>query len=194
MPDDLNYNKVLYQPDDVKNAVDDFIINLIEGVIFVIIVVFVGMGFRNAILVSTSIPLSILITFIAMRIMGIDIHQISIAALIIALGMLVDNAIVVSDAIQVRIDNGEERLKACVEGAKEVAIPVLMSTLTTVGAFLPLLLLSGMAGEFIRSVPQIVIISLSASYIAAVFISPVMAYVFFKPSGDRRKGTGLEHF
>ncbi|NLM10807.1 MAG: efflux RND transporter permease subunit [Clostridiaceae bacterium] len=187
LPDDLNFNKVLYQPDDVKNAVDDFIINLIEGVIFVIIVVFVGMGFRNAILVSTSIPLSILITFIAMRIMGIDIHQISIAALIIALGMLVDNAIVVSDAIQVRIDNGEERLKACVEGAKEVAIPVLMSTLTTVGAFLPLLLLSGMAGEFIRSVPQIVIISLSASYIAAVFISPVMAYVFFKPSGDREK-------
>ena len=187
LPDDLHFTKVLYQPDDVGNAVNDFILNLVEGVIFVIIVVFAGMGFRNAILVSTSIPLSILLTFITMRLMDIHIHQISVAALIIALGMLVDNAIVVSDAIQVRIDNGEEKLKACVEGAKEVAIPVLMSTLTTVGAFLPLLLLSGMAGEFIRSVPQIVIISLSASYIAAVFISPVMAYVFFKPSKDKEK-------
>ena len=187
LPDDLHFTKVLYQPDDVGNAVNDFILNLVEGVIFVIIVVFAGMGFRNAILVSTSIPLSILLTFITMRLMDIHIHQISVAALIIALGMLVDNAIVVSDAIQVRIDNGEEKLKACVEGAKEVAMPVLMSTLTTVGAFLPLLLLSGMAGEFIRSVPQIVIISLSASYIAAVFISPVMAYVFFKPSKDKEK-------
>lgn len=187
LPDDLHFNKVLYQPDDVGNAVNEFIINLIEGVIFVIAVVFIGMGFRNAILVSTSIPLSILLTFITMRVMNIHIHQISIAALIIALGMLVDNAIVVSDAIQVRIDKGEERLKACVEGAREVAIPVLMSTLTTVGAFLPLLLLSGMAGEFIRSVPQIVIISLSASYIAAVFVSPVMAYVFFKPARNGEK-------
>ena len=150
-----------------------------------IIVVFVGMGYRNAILVSTSIPLSILITFETMRLMGIDIHQISVAALIIALGMLVDNAVVVSDAIQVRIDNGEDRLKACAEGVKEVAMPVLMSTLTTVGAFLPLLLLSGMAGEFIRSVPQIDIISLSASYISSIIISPVIAYVFFKPSRDR---------
>ena len=187
LPDDLHFTKVLYQPDDVGNAVNEFVFNLIEGVVFVIIVVFAGMGFRNALLVSTSIPLSILLTFIAMRLMDIHIHQISVAALIIALGMLVDNAIVVSDAIQVRIDNGEEKLKACVEGAKEVAMPVLMSTLTTVGAFLPLLMLSGMAGEFIRSVPQIVIISLSASYIAAVFISPVMAYVFFKPSRDKEK-------
>ena len=187
IPDDLNFTKVLYQPDDVGASVNEFIINLIEGVIFVIIVVFAGMGFRNAVLVSTSIPLSILITFVTMRILGIHIHQISISALIIALGMIVDNAIVVSDAIQVRIDSGEDKLKACVEGVKEIAIPVLMSTLTTVGAFLPLLMLSGMAGEFIRSVPQIIIISLSSSYISAVFITPVMAYVFFKPSKDSKK-------
>lgn len=187
IPDDLHLTKVLYQPDDVGASVSKFIISLIEGVIFVIIVVFAGMGFRNAFLVSTSIPLTILITFIVMRILGIHIHQISIAALIIALGMLVDNAIVVSDAIQVRMDNGEDRLKACVEGAREVAVPVLMSTLTTVGAFLPLLLLSGMAGEFIRSVPQIIIISLSASYVSAVFISPVIAYVFFKPSKNKER-------
>lgn len=187
IPDDLHLTKVLYQPDDVRASVNEFIKNLIEGIVFVLAVVFAGMGFRNAVLVSTSIPLSVLITFIAMKVLNIHIHQISIAALIIALGMLVDNAIVVSDAIQVRIDNGEEKLKACVEGVKEVAIPVLMSTLTTVGAFLPLLMLAGMAGEFIRSVPQIVIISLSASYVSAVFISPVMAYIFFKPSKDRKK-------
>ena len=171
-----------YQPGDVDKSVKEFVTNLLEGIVFVIAVVFIGMGIRNAVIVSTSIPLSILLTLIGMRLLNIYIHQISIAALIIALGMLVDNAIVVSDAIQVRIDNGQEKMHACVEGAREVAIPVLTSTLTTVGAFIPLLLLPGMAGEFVRSIPQIIIISLSASYIVAVFVSPVIAYIFFKPS------------
>ncbi len=187
IPDDLVFDKVLYQPGDVGNAVNEFIINLVEGMVFVIVVVFVGMGLRNAIIVSTSIPLSILLTFIEMRLFNIDIHQISISALIIALGMLVDNAIVVSDAIQFRIDNGQEKLQACVEGTKEVAIPVLTSTLTTVGAFMPLLLLSGMAGEFIRSVPQIVILSLSSSYVVVMLAAPVLAYIFFKPSRNEER-------
>lgn len=187
LPGDLVFDKVLYQPGDVGNAVNEFISNLVEGIVFVIVVVFVGMGFRNALIVSTSIPLSILLTFIEMQILNIDLHQISIAALIISLGMLVDNAIVVSDAIQVRIDNGQEKLQACVEGTREVAIPVLTSTLTTVGAFIPLLLLSGMAGEFIRSVPQIVILSLSSSYVVAMLAAPALAYIFFKPS---RNGEG----
>lgn len=191
LPGNLVFDKVLYQPDDVGNAVNSFVTNLLEGILFVIIVVFVGMGLRNAIIVSTSIPLSILITFIGMRLLGIDINQISIAALIIALGMLVDNAIVVSDAIQVRMDNGEERLQACVEGAREVAIPVLTSTLTTVGAFIPLLFLSGMAGEFIRSVPQIVILSLSASYAVAIFVAPVLAYIFFRPTKVKKEKKGI---
>lgn len=185
LPENLVFEKVLYQPEDVGNAVNNFIMNLIEGMVFVIIVVFIGMGLRNAIIVSASIPLSILLTFIGMRILDIDINQISIAALIIALGMLVDNAIVVSDAIQVRIDNGQEKLQACAEGAREVAVPVLTSTLTTVGAFIPLLFLSGMAGEFIRSVPQIVILSLSASYVVAMLVSPVLAFIFFKPAKNR---------
>ncbi len=100
-----------------------------QGIVFVIIVVFLGMGFRNALVVSFAIPMSIVMTFIIMRITGYEIHQMSITALIIALGMLVDNAIVVSDAIQVRMDEGEEKLDAAINGVKEVAIPVLTSTL-----------------------------------------------------------------
>jgi multidrug efflux pump len=187
LPGDLNFDKILYQPEDVGNAMDEFIKSLLEGILFVIIVIFISMGFRNAIIVSTSIPLSILLTFIAMQIFHIEINQISIAALIIALGMLVDNAIVVSDAIQVRLDSGQERLQACADGAKEVAVPVLTSTLTTVGAFMPLLLLSGMAGEFIRSIPQIVIISLTSSYIVAMLVSPALAYLLFKPGRNKDK-------
>lgn len=182
LPEDIKFDQVLYQPKDVEKAVNNFIINLIEGIIFVIAVVFIGMGLRNAIIVSMAIPLSILATFLAMRLLGVEIHQISITALIIALGMLVDNAIVVSDAIQVRIDQDQDRMEACVEGVKEVAIPVLTSTLTTVAAFIPLITLPSIAGEYIRSLPIIVMVSLSASYLVALFVTPTMAYLFFKKS------------
>ena len=180
LPSDITISEVLYQPDEINEAIIDFLLNLLIGIIIVIVVVFLSMGFRNAIIVSTAIPLSLLITFVMMYFLGIKIQQISITALIISLGMLVDNAIVISDAIQVRIDNNEDKLTACVEGTKEVAIPVLTSTLTTVFAFVPLLLLPGMAGEFINSLPKIIIIALTASYFVAMLVSPSMAYIFFR--------------
>lgn len=196
LPEDIQFDQVLYQPKDVEKAVNNFIINLIEGIIFVIAVVFIGMGFRNALIVSMAIPLSILATFLTMRLLGIEIHQISITALIIALGMLVDNAIVVSDAIQVRMDQyqDEDRMKACVEGVKEVAIPVLTSTLTTVAAFIPLIMLPSIAGEYIRSLPIIVMVSLSASYLVALLVTPTMAYLFFKKSTAKENKFRIRKF
>ncbi len=185
LPEGMLLEPVLYQPEDVDRAVKDFSKNLILGVVFVIVIVFLGMGFRNALTVSAAIPLSIFVTFSIMRFLNIKIHQISIAALIIALGMLVDNAIVVTDAIQVRLDHGQARLDACVDGVKEVAIPVLTSTLTTVAAFIPLIMLPSVAGEYIRSIPQIVIISLSVSYMVALFVTPVIAYLFFKTNSNK---------
>jgi multidrug efflux pump subunit AcrB len=194
LPDDIQFDQVLYQPKDVGKAVNNFIINLIEGIIFVIAVVFIGMGFRNAVIVSMAIPLSVLATFLIMRLLGVEIHQISITALIIALGMLVDNAIVISDAIQVRIDQEQERMEACVEGVKEVAIPVLTSTLTTVAAFIPLIALPSIAGEYIRSLPIIVMVSLSASYLVALFVTPTMAYLFFRKSTVKEKPYKIRKF
>ena len=194
LPDDILFDQVLYQPKDVAKSVNNFIINLIQGVVFVIAVVFVGMGLRNAVIVSMAIPLSILATFGIMRQLGIEIHQISITALIIALGMLVDNAIVVSDAIQVRIDREEDRMKACVDGVMEVAIPILTSTLTTIAAFIPLITLPSIAGEYIRSLPIIVMISLSVSYLVALFVTPAMAYLFFKKSVQKEKNFRIRRF
>jgi len=179
---DVQINLVLNQPQTVDEAIQSFVINLMQGVLFVILVVLIGMGLRNAIIVSTAIPSAILITIGMMFVMNIELHQISIAALIVALGMLVDNAIVVSDAIQVRLDQDEDRLWACINGVKEVAIPVLTSTLTTIAAFLPLLLLNSIAGEYIISLPQIVMIALVISYIIAVSVTPAMAFIFFRKS------------
>ncbi|SHK09071.1 Multidrug efflux pump subunit AcrB [Geosporobacter subterraneus DSM 17957] len=187
LPEDIYFDQVLYQPKDVSKAVNNFILNLITGIMFVIMVVFIGMGFRNAVIVSTAIPLSILSTFVMMKLLAIPIHQVSITALIIALGMLVDNAIVVSDSIQVKIDQEIDTMQACVEGVREVAIPVLSSTLTTVAAFTPLLMLPSMAGEYIQSLPLIIMISLWASYMVALLVTPTMAYLFFRKSTPKEK-------
>ncbi|OEF97520.1 efflux RND transporter permease subunit [Desulfuribacillus alkaliarsenatis] len=189
LPAHIDVSYVLNQPRDVDQAVKEFVTNLLLGMAFVMTVVFLGMGFRNAIVVSTAIPIAILITLGAMRFLGVEIHQISIVALIIALGMLVDNAIVISDTIQVRLDRGEERLHACIEGVRDVAMPVGTSTLTTIAAFLPLLLLPNVAGEYIRSLPLIVIVSLSASYLIAILVTPTLAYLFFKPELKESKSS-----
>lgn len=194
LPSDVAVDKVLYQPKDVHESVMGFILNLIEGMLFVMVVVFLGMGLRNAVVVSAVIPISILITFGAMKVFGIEIHMISITALIIALGMLVDNAIVVSDSIQVKIDSGEDKLDACINGTKETALPILTSTLTTVAVFIPLLVLPGVAGEFLLSIPQICIISLSASYIVALFVTPTMAFMFFKKGINKEKKSLIRAF
>ena len=193
LPEDIQFEEVLYQPQTVRTSVNDFGLNLLQGIAFVIIVVFIGMGMRNAVIVSTAIPASIFATFTFMMLLKINIHQISIAALIVSLGMLVDNGIVISDSIQVLIDQGEDRMKACVNGTKSVAVPVLTSTLTTIAAFMPFLFLNSIAGEYISSLPKIIMISLTASYVVALFVTPSMAYIFFKPSKEKTRKSRVTH-
>lgn len=191
LPGDLKVERVLDQPENVRRSVNDFMMNLLQGVAFVLVVVLVGMGLKNALIVSTAIPASIMIAFIFMGYLGIELHQISIAALIVALGMLVDNAIVIIDSIQVKFDMGFERTEACVSGAREVAVPVLTSTLTTIGAFLPFMLLPSIAGEYIASLPIIIMISLSVSYLVAILVIPPLAYMFLGPSKTLGRGKGV---
>lgn len=189
LPDTLKFEEVVFQPTEVERSINSFIMNLIIGILLVIVVVFIGMGFRNAIVVSFAIPSSILATLLVMPIIGVKIHSISITAFIVALGMLVDNAIVVSDSIQLKIDSGLEKMEACVVGTGEVIISILTSTLTTVAAFSPLMLLNSIAGDYVKSLPQIVIVSLTASFLFAFLVTPCFAYVFFKPSKVRSKKT-----
>lgn len=180
VPKDVIVDEVLFQPEDVSNAINDFIESLLQGILFVVIVVFVGMGIRSAMIVSVAIPLSLAITMVAMGALKVELHQVSIAALIIALGMLVDNAIVINDAIQVYINAGKSKFESCYLGAKEQAIPVLTSTLTTIVAFLPLMSLPSSAGEFISSMPLIVNIALLASFVVAMLVTPALASIFLK--------------
>lgn len=191
LPKDMEFSFMVYQPHDVEKAVGAFMINLLEAIFFVILVVFIGMGWRNAVVVSTVIPLSIGMTMIAMYLMGVKLEQMSISGLIIALGMLVDNAIVVSDSIQYHIDKGLENFEAAVTGTREVAFSILTSTLTTIFAFMPLLLLDSTVGKFIYGVPYVVTVTLIASYLCAIITTPVIAgMTFVKTKNSKRRDNG----
>ncbi len=187
LPKGINFHLAVYSPHDVEASINDFIMNLVQAVVFVILTVLIGMGMRNAVVVSTTIPLAIAMTFVAMYLLGIKLEQMSISALIIALGMLVDNAIVVSDSIQHYLDEGLDKLQACIKGTAEVATSILTSTATTVFSFLPLLLLDSAAGTFMFGVPSVVILALIASYVCALVSTPLMAYLLFKPSAPNKK-------
>ncbi|WP_026889025.1 efflux RND transporter permease subunit [Clostridium beijerinckii] len=192
LPQDLKIEEVTFQPKDVDESVSFFMKNLEEGVILVVITVLIGMGIRNALVVSSVIPISIALSFIVMEVLGIKVHQISTTALIIALGILVDDAIVIGDVVQVGIDAGLPGDEAAFKGIKKLFVPVFTSTLIIVGAFAPLLSIPGAVGEFIRTLPQVVMICITCSYISALFITPAMSSLFFKKSKKSEKENKIQ--
>jgi len=186
MPEGISVEEVTFLPEDVSRAVDGFALNLLQGMALVVLVVLAGMGRKNALVVSLSIPLSVAVTLVAMDLMGVELQQVSIAALILSLGILVDNSIVIADAVQVKLNQGLPPREAALEGVREQMIPVLSSTLTTVAAFAPLTVLPGEAGEFVKTLPQVVITALSASYLVAILVVPAMASRLFHPAPPGR--------
>lgn len=186
LPEGVMVNKIFLQPDDVEDSINDFVINLMESIILVIIVIMIGMNFRNAIVVSFAIPLAIFINFICIYFMGFEIHFVSLASLIVVLGMLVDNAVVVSDSIQKNIDMGMDRKEAVVKGTSSVALPVFISMLTTVLAFSAILTLPGAYRQLAFTFPVVIMCCLVASYIVSICVTPLMSYFFLKETKESR--------
>ncbi|MDD3252784.1 MAG: efflux RND transporter permease subunit [Lachnospiraceae bacterium] len=189
LPETVQVNEVYFQPDVVDEAIGGFVKNLLESILLVLVVVMLGMNFRNGLVVSAAIPLAIFINFIVMRVMGTEIQFISLAALIIVLGMLVDNAIVITDAIQTKLDEGLERKEAAIEGTSEVLVPVFISMLTTTIAFDSLLALSGAYRQLAFTLPVVIITCLAASFIVAVVVTPLISFFFLKAKHKKRDGS-----
>ncbi len=187
LPENLVSHEILYAPQDIDNSINNFISSLFQSVLLVVVVVMLGVHFRNGIIVSIAIPLSILMTFIVMNLIGVEFHFISIAGLVMSLGILVDNSIVISEAIQHKLNAGMEKLQAVIAGVKETAIPVLTSTLTTIVTFSIIYFVPGAVGQVAGEIPTVVIISLVASYLVAMCVTPLLAFRFFKPETVRKK-------
>lgn len=192
LPETIKVNEIYFQSDDVKSDIDNFIVNLIEAVIIVMVIVMFGMNFRNGLVISLAIPLSIFASFIVMKFVGQEIHFMSLAALIMVLGMLGDSSIVVSDNIQTYIDSGTDRLEACTKGTKEVALSVFLSMLTAVMTFASMLTMSGVSKQVIIAIPIVIISCLVFSFIISIFVTPVFCYMFLKPVNEsKRKKEGI---
>ncbi len=181
LPQELIFHEVMYAPEDIEDNINNFLINLFESILLIMIVVMIGVRMRNALVISTALPMSILITFIAMNLMEIEFHFISIAALIVSLGILVDNAVVISEAIQQNLNEGMEKTEAILMAVRATWVPILTSTLTTIVTFGIIYFVPGVVGAIAGTIPTVVISALLASYFIAMCAIPVLAYFFFRP-------------
>jgi multidrug efflux pump subunit AcrB len=167
--------------------------NFLMGALLVMVVVFGTMGWRSAILVGCALPLSVLMALKGMSIMEIPMNQMSVAGLIIALGLLIDNAIVMVDEISHRLQEGLSKQAAIQAAVKKLAMPLFGSTLTTALAFMPIVLMPGAAGEFVGSMAMNVILAITSSLLISLWILPAIA-VQFLPSQPRSGGFAfLQH-
>lgn len=162
--------------------------NLGLGALLVVLVLFVTLGWRAALLVGAALPLAVLMVLSGLRFLGVPLHQMSVTGLIIALGLLIDNAIVMVDEVRHRLGVGCSRLDAIGASVRELAVPLLGSTLTTVLAFLPLVLMPGPAGEFVGSIAISVILALLSSLFLALTVVPALTGLFDSPK-ERSKGS-----
>lgn len=178
LPDDLHITITNDQSDMVRMQLQNLENSMILGVIFVVFVLFYFLGTRNALFVGIAIPMSIFLSFIVLGVMGNTLNMIVMFGLILALGMLVDNAIVVVENIHRFIDKGYKPFDAAKQAVGEVAVPIITSTLTTLSAFIPLAFWGGVTGEFMKLLPITLIIVLTSSLFVALVIIPVFAAAF----------------
>jgi multidrug efflux pump subunit AcrB len=186
LPVGIETHKISWQSDLVAASIDTFTINLLEAVAIVLIVLCIFMGVRTAIVIGLcGLVFTIVISFLFMGLMDIDLQRMSLGALVIAMGMMVDNAIVVGDGIITRMQRGIERTKAAVEAATQPAMPLLGATVVAVLAFYPIYSSPESAGEYCASLFSVVAIALLVSWVLAVTITPVMCIaVLPAPKGD----------
>ena len=179
-PENLEISITNDQSKQTRIQVSDLENSIIFGIILVVLVLMFFMGFRNALFVGSSIPLSMFISFLVLNAFGITLNLMVLFSLILALGMLVDNGIVVVENIYRLMQEGKPPVQAAKEGVGEVAWPIITSTLTTLAAFLPLAFWDDLVGEFMKYLPITLIIVLSASLFVALVINPVMTSMFMK--------------
>ena len=168
------------QSQDIYEMVSSLENNIISGLILIVMVLLFFLGIRNSLFVAVAIPTSMLLSFMVLGVLGITMNMVVLFSLILALGMLVDNAIVVVENIYRYMEEGWDRIEAAKKATGEVAVPVLAATATTLAAFAPLLFWPGIAGEFMKYLPMTLIITLSSSLFVALIIVPTLCAMFMR--------------
>ncbi len=171
----------------IKQSFNQMNNSAIFGLIIVILVLYFAMGLRNSVITSLSIPLSLLLTFVFLKVFGMSNNDMVRFSLVLCIGLLVDNAIIVVENVYSHYQLGKDRIAAVIEGTAEIAMPVISATLTTMAAFLPMLLMTGVTGEYMGLLPKTVTIALSASLIIALVANPLVLSRFMKQDHEKGK-------
>src|SRR6478609_3930189 len=176
LPVGLELDRVADQPRAVERSVGEFVDTLAIAVAIVLLVSFFSLGLRTGLVVALSIPLVLAMTFAAMKYFGIDLHKISLGALVLALGLLVDDAIIAVEMMAIKMEQGYDRVKAAAFAYTSTAFPMLTGTLITAAGFLPIATAKSGTGEYTRSIFEVVTIALLISWLAAVVLIPYLGY------------------
>lgn len=185
IPAGLSLDQVSNQPHIVKESIGDFSQSLFEAIAIVLLVSFASLGIRTGIVVALTIPVVVSTTFVLMYENGIYLHKVSLGALILALGLLVDDAIIVVEMMSVKLEEGFNHWRAATFAYESTAFPMLSGTLITCAGFLPLALAEGMVAEFTKSLSIVVFMALILSWIASVLVSPVLGYKIIKNKDEK---------
>ena len=185
IPAGLNLDQVSNQPHIVKESIGDFSQSLFEAIAIVLLVSFASLGIRTGIVVALTIPVVVSTTFVLMYENGIYLHKVSLGALILALGLLVDDAIIVVEMMSVKLEEGFNHWRAATFAYESTAFPMLSGTLITCAGFLPLALAEGMVAEFTKSLSIVVFMALILSWIASVLVSPVLGYKIIENKAEK---------
>lgn len=197
LPLGLDLSELYMQPDFVAQSINEFMRNLAAAVVFVFVVMLLFTGLRTGVIAGAILPMAVLLSLALMPWFGVELQKVSIAALIIALGLLVSNGIVVSENILVRMTDGEDRLAAAGGAVRELAFPLLASQLTTILAFMPIATAQSIVGEYTRSLFIVVSIALLGSWVLALTFTPLLSYAVQRPAKakpENASGRGQRHY
>ncbi len=185
-PIGVDFIRVAYQDTVVDKSVKNFVKNLFQSIAVVMVVMFAFLGLRTGLVVASLIPATMVVTLLIMALIGTGLNKVTLASLIIALGMLVDNAIVMSESIMVKMAQGEKAVPAAVSAAKELTMPLLVATLTTSAAFLSFFLAESVMGEIMGNLFVVVSIALLSSWLLSLTLVPILATTFLRITPSRQ--------
>ena len=185
MPAGMEIHEVFFQPEKVEAALDSFLINLVESVLIVVVLLMFAMGFRSGVILGFNLLVTVLGSLMILNVFDGSLQRVSLASFVLAMGMLVDNAIVILDGIQVDMQRGIERRTALTGIGRKTAMPLLGATLIAILAFFPIFLSPDTAGIYVRDLFIVLAVSLLLSWILALTLVPVLADKRLKVKGNR---------
>ncbi|MGB3545095.1 efflux RND transporter permease subunit, partial [Rubrivirga sp.] len=180
LPAGIGFDVVVYQPRVVDSLTSEFVWSLVQAVFIVIGVLLLSLGVRTGLVVAASIPITMFASFIAMHALGITINQMSLTALIVALGLLVDNSIVVAEQVLTDVEGGKDKREAAQDAAGDLAFPLFVASASTAAALLPTYLAPGASSEYVAALFEVLAISLAVSWLLSMTLIPLLCVLFLK--------------